>query len=57
MIIGVLESVEDNVNVPEVFRPRLAIDEDVIKEYQNKFMQLLSTNVIHKSSECRRGIA
>jgi hypothetical protein len=52
----VAQGVEDDVDVLEVFRPCLAVDEDVIKEHKHRLAQLGAEDVVHEGLKGRRSV-
>jgi hypothetical protein len=48
--------VEDDVDVLEVFRPCLAVDEDVIKEHKHRLAQIGAEDVVHEGLKGRRSV-
>lgn len=51
-----LQGAEDCPDVMEVTLPRIVVNQDVVKEYQDKAMWKGTENLIHESLECRRSI-
>ena len=41
----------------EMFSPCFTVDEDIIKKYQNEFLQIGSEYFIHQALECGRSIS
>jgi hypothetical protein len=52
----VAQGVEDDADVLEVFRPCLAVDEDVIKENKHRLAQIGAEDVVHEGLKGRQSV-
>ena len=53
----VAKDLEGGVKMGEVFRQGSAIDEDIIKKYDDEFSQVRAEGGVHRSLERGRGVA
>jgi hypothetical protein len=53
----VAERVEDGAEVTQVISPRPAVNQNVVKKYQDEAAEERPEHIIHQGLECRRGVA